>query len=81
MTASAGNVHKYSATVRAHDAPYTPTLQDSLAFLRLASVLLRLSSLVYDVDEGHVGQAVGHEVPLAGRDGESARRHIDPRRI
>jgi hypothetical protein len=55
------------------DAASIPYLQDSLAFLRLASVLLRLSSLVYDVDEGHVGQAVGHEVPLAGRGGESAR--------
>lgn len=47
--------------------------QDSLAFLRLSAVLLRLSSLIYDVDESHVGQTVGHDVPLAGPNGERAR--------
>ena len=48
-----------------------PSKQDSLAFLRLSAVLLRLSSLVYDVDESHVGQRVGLDVPLAGKEGES----------
>lgn len=47
--------------------------QDSLAFLRLSAVLLRLSSLIYDVDESHVGQMVGHDVPLAGPGGDRAR--------
>ena len=35
-------------------------------------MLLRVSELIYDVDEGYVGSQVGVELPIGGRPGDRA---------
>jgi len=35
-------------------------------------VLLRLSELIYSVDDAYMGSTVGVELPIAGRDGDRA---------
>ena len=40
--------------------------------MRLSSVLLKLSELIYDVDDGYVGSTVGLELPIAGRPDDRA---------
>ena len=43
-----------------------------MPLLRLSAVLLRISELIYDVDEGYVGSQVGIELPIGGREGDRA---------
>lgn len=40
--------------------------------MRLSAVLLRLSELIYSVDDAYMGSTVGVELPIAGRDGDRA---------
>lgn len=49
-----------------------PPLESNLPLLRLSAVLLRISELIYDVDEGYVGSQVGIELPIGGREGDRA---------
>lgn len=49
-----------------------PPLEGNLPLLRLSAVLLRLSGLIYDVDDSHVGSQIGMELPIAGRPDDRA---------
>lgn len=44
--------------------------QESVPLLRLSAVLLRLSGMIYTVDESHIGSTINVDVPLCGKDGE-----------
>ena len=47
-------------------------MQGALPLLRLSAVLLRLSGLIYDVDDSHVGSEIGMELPISGRPNDCA---------
>jgi hypothetical protein len=47
-------------------------LQTTLPLLRLSTVLLRLSELIYLVDDKYLESTVGIELPIAGRPGDRA---------
>jgi len=49
-----------------------PPQQESIPLLRLSAVLLRLSDMIYTVDDSHVGSTISIDVPLRGPDGERA---------
>ena len=46
--------------------------QTTLPLLRLSMVLLRLSELIYSVDDKYLDSTVGVELPIAGRHGDRA---------
>ena len=46
--------------------------QTTLPLLRLSTVLLRLSELIYLVDDKYLDSTVGIELPIAGRHGDRA---------
>lgn len=62
-------VHALPDTYR---AGALPAPQESIPLLRLSAVLLRLSDMIYSVDDSHVGATTSIDVPLRGRAGERA---------